>query len=77
MFNKIFLSYERIQHQDDRPFAERFKQVNNGEEFEPDFGPLDLLYVEFVKSARHFAFAVYGYGYCFAQQQSHGSQPVF
>lgn len=48
MFNKIFLSYERIQHQDDKPFAERFEQIDDGQEF--DFG-----------IARHGAFAVDGY----------------
>ena len=58
-----------------RPFAERFKQVNNGEELELDFGSLELFNVEFVKLARHLAFTVDGYR--FAQQQSHGSQPVF
>ena len=40
-----------------------------------DFGSLELFNVEFVKLARHLAFTVDGYR--FAQQQSHGSQPVF
>ena len=70
MFNKIFLSYERIQHQDDKPFAERFGQNDDGQEF--DFGSFYRLDFGI---ARHGAFAVDGYR--LARQQSHGSQPVF